>query len=343
MKSNKRILNININKSTKDLIYQNKSKNKLFNQLLLPTPNFREEILFANKSQKEILLSKIKTSQLTLLSRLKKNDSQNIKIKKVIIFKNVLCELKSDISNLLKEKKTNEHNLKNKLKKLKINMGKKLFIKEKSDKCFGKDEISKLKILNFKTVNEIEKINFMIKYTSKITKYLKVVDIFPELNREYFFNTPEDNNKEIEQAFNSQKKIVNEIYDETLFQNNLQAKFIEKYKNDINNIKQNLKLEQNINQSDIIYEDSLENKIVTSLSNFYNKSNSNNKENYLYEINEDNKKLYINKNSFNNVLNLKLNINLNINTNQYFSEMKDNILSNSGDEKYNSEKKIKIM
>ena len=197
MKSNKRILNININKSTKDLIYQNKSKNKLFNRLLLPTPNFREEILFANKSQKEILLSKIKTSQLTLLSRLKKNDSQNIKIKKVIIFKNVLCELKSDISNLLKEKKTNEHNLKNKLKKLKINMGKKIFIKEKTDKCFGKDELSKLKILNFKTVNEIEKINFMIKYTSKITKYLKIVDIFPELNREFFFNTPEDNNKEI--------------------------------------------------------------------------------------------------------------------------------------------------
>ena len=126
--------------------------------------------------------------------------------------------------------------------------------------------------------------------------------------------------------------MVNEKYEATLIQNNLQSKFIEKYKNDINNIKQNFKLEQNINQSDIIYEDSLENKIVTSLSNFYNKSNSNNKENYLYEINEDNKKLYINKNSFNNVLNLKLNINLNINTNQYFSEMKDNILCNNNNE-----------
>ena len=84
----------------------------------------------------------------------------------------------------------------------------------------------------------------MIKHTSKINKYIKTIDIFPEVNREYFFNIPDDNNKEIERTVNNQKKFVNEIYDQTLYQNNLQAKFIEKYKNDIKRIKQNIKLEK---------------------------------------------------------------------------------------------------
>ena len=240
MKSNNRLLNINI--SSKELNFQNKSQNKLYNRLLLPLPNSNigEEILFSNKSQKEILLSKIKASQLTLLSRLKKNVSNNMQIKKEIIFKNVLYELKNNISNLLKEKKANKKNLRNKLKRLKNNMQKIIFTKEKTDNCFGKDEVSKLKNLNFKTVNEIEKINFLIKHTSKINKYIKTVDIFPELNREFFFNAPEDNNKEIEQMFNNQKKMASEMYDQTLYQNNLQAKYIEKYKNDIKRIKLNI-------------------------------------------------------------------------------------------------------
>ena len=316
--------------------FQFKRNVNLYNILLLPNPNIKEEFLFSLKSKNEILLSQIKTSQLKLLSNLKNNKSNtnnnnSLKNKKskLNFFKDILLELKNNLSEILNQKILHKNYLETGLNKKKKNIYKKIFINEKIQKCSGKDEMAKLKILNFEIENEIEKINFLINNKLQIIKYLKIVNIFPEQNRELFYNNQKKNNKEIDEILKSEKNLLKEILNKMVIENNLQNNDIEKCKNDIRKIKQKIEVRKNINQSDIIYEDSLENKIITSFSNFYNKSKGDIfKNNILSEINKDNKNIYINNNS-NNILNLKLNINLNINNNKIISQKIENSLENS--------------
>jgi hypothetical protein len=74
------------------------------NTLLLPNPHFKEEILFSNKSQKVILLSLIKSAQVSLLSSLNQK-SNNFQLKKRNSFyKNLLLDLKKNLSFAINEK-----------------------------------------------------------------------------------------------------------------------------------------------------------------------------------------------------------------------------------------------
>lgn len=188
-------------------------------------------------------------------------------------------------------------------------MQKKIFLKERTKKCLGKDEFSKLKILNFTIENEIKKIDFLLNYKMNMNKYLSIVNIFPEQNRELEYNNQKKDNQEIEEIFNLQKKFVEQKYNQILIENNLQESEIEKYNNAINLIKQNIKIKKIVSSSNIIYEKSLENK---SINSFSNSCNFNSK--IFYEMNEDNKRnVYINNNNLTNVVNFKFNINLNIN------------------------------
>ncbi len=63
MKSRKQLSDNNISVQTKLF---DKNQNKTFNLLLLPNPHLKEEILFSNKFQKQLLLSQIKQAQLSL-------------------------------------------------------------------------------------------------------------------------------------------------------------------------------------------------------------------------------------------------------------------------------------
>lgn len=142
-----------------------------------------------------------------------------------------------------------------------------------------------------------------------MNKYLSIVNIFPEQNRELEYNNQKKDNQEIEEIFNLQKKFVEQKYNQILIENNLQESEIEKYNNAINLIKQNIKIKKIVSSSNIIYEKSLENK---SINSFSNSCNFNSK--IFYEMNEDNKRnVYINNNNLTNVVNFKFNINLNIN------------------------------
>jgi len=90
-----------------------------------------------------------------------------------------------------------------------------IFKKEKVEKCFGRDEISKLKILNFEIENEIKKIDFLSQNKKDLNKYLKIVDIFPEHNRELFYNFIKQDNNDIEQILNTNISKEKEILIET--------------------------------------------------------------------------------------------------------------------------------
>ena len=87
-------------------------------------------------------------------------------------------------------------------------------------------------------------------------------------------------------------------------ENNFQESNIKKYENEIRNLKQNIEFRKKINISNIIYEDSLENKNINSLSNFHNKSKIDAfNENNLNEIKSEddnnkkkNNRVYINNN-----------------------------------------------
>ena len=99
-----------------------KSNNNLINNNVLKSnPNNKEENLFSNKSQKEIILGQIKSAQMSILSEIKKETSQKIKNQKynVIIFKDILIELKNNLLDLLKEKKIKMNYLKKQFEKKK--------------------------------------------------------------------------------------------------------------------------------------------------------------------------------------------------------------------------------
>ena len=328
MNSTNKILIPN-NKSFVVNTFQYKKSLNLFNKLLLPNPHFKEEILFSHKTQKELLLSHIKETQVKLISKIKKinNNVQIYKLQKINLLKDLLFELKQNLSYILNEKKKNEKYLQNKVNKIKKNIQINLFNKEKAHMCLGIDEIAALKILNFKIENEIKKIDFLLDNKSDLNKYLKIVNIFPEQNRELYFNNIENNN-EIEHIFNLKKKENKEILIQTQKNYDLQKSIIEQIKNEINIYKKKLEIKKHISLKDIIFEDSLENKIITSISNCncYDKRKSNCSDNnddinkFFYDIKKNNKNEDIN-NNVKNILNFNMNINLNINTNQYFSNI----------------------
>lgn len=290
-----------------------------FNDLLfLPNPQIskiKEEILLYNKTQKEILLSLIKTNQLSLLSNLQKNKLNN---KKSIIVKNIFLELKQSLSNLLKKKQMDEYYLYFKIDKIKKIVQQKIFKKGTKTLLYNNDEISKLKLLNFEIENEIEKIDFLIKIKNDLNKYLKIVNIFPEYNREIFYNSQKQNNDEIDEIYEIQLKAIKEGLNHEKNKVELQREMIGETQKEI---EQYIEIKNNISSSDIIPETSLENQISRNDikikkedgNNNDNDKNNEKKDDFFYKIKSDN------TTNLNNVVNL--NINLNINSNQYISKM----------------------
>jgi hypothetical protein len=284
------------------------------NTLLLPNPHLKEEILFSNKSQKDILLSLIKSAQVSLLSSLNQK-SNNFQLKKRNSFyKNLLLDLKKNLSFAINEKNISKSYYENNIKNIQLQIQKNYDIFNKKNE---ENELSKLKILNFKIENDILEADFIIEKTQKLISYLKITKIFPEENREIFLK----NKNEIDKILNVKVKKGKELLKELITKKLKQNENIKKLKEEIIEIKQDLGLKNSIESTDIILEETSENRVFSNFNSISNKddnvvdkSNKDNIESKIFnnDINAQ-RQSFLETNNVNKVFNLNMNINFNIN------------------------------
>ena len=262
-------------------------------------PHTNEETLFSNKSHKEILLSLIK-SKINIL--LKPNLESNSQGNKINGFKELLSDLKRNLSYMLNEKKTKEKYLQNKINFNKKAIQNKIYNSNRkmskdeeskvnlktdiSDKVYGKDELSKLKMMNFKAENEIQKLDFLIEGKRYINKYLKTTSFYPEENNIFFYDTSKLNSDEIDDCLNSQIKEAKDYLNNLTIEKGKQNEEIKHLEKNINIMKYTYEIENIISKSDIIYEDSQESKESTSENISNNCIDNENDENYKCNSNE---------------------------------------------------------
>ena len=244
-----------------------------------------EEIYYYDKSQKEILLSLIKNSQLNLLMQLSMVDNNE----KINTIKDFLKDLKGFLAYLLNEKIKNKDNLQLNVnikkermqaeisnnskydKKIKDNIiikrKKKSFQKnidtEMVEKNYVGSELSKLKLQNFKTENEIIKADFSIINLKRTLLLLKNTIIFPEENREIYCQN-NLNQEKIDNGFNYMIQIKKEKLDNIRKKIQEKKEEQEQYIKAINKIKCDITTRNNILEKDIIYELSIENRITSN-------------------------------------------------------------------------------
>ena len=244
-----------------------------------------EEIYYYDKSQKEILLSLIKNSQLNLLMQLSMIDDNE----KMNAIKDFLKDLKGFLAYLLNEKIKNKDNLQlnvntkkerlqteisnnskydrkikdNNIIKRKNKSFQKNVDTEMVEKNYVGSELSKLRLQNFKTENEIKKADFSIFNLRRTLILLKNTIIFPEENREIYCQN-NLNQEKIDNGFNYMIQMEKDKLDNT--RKKIQEKKEEQgqYIKAINKIKCDITTRNNILEKDIIYELSIENRITSN-------------------------------------------------------------------------------
>ena len=298
------------------------------NKVALKSPYALEENLFSSKSNKEILLSQIKTVQMSLLFS-NKSIPQKEKFNNV---KKLLEDLKQNLVSMLAQKKEQKLYLKKSINDTKQILQDKLFnkntneTKEKEEniiketdvleKNYGGDELSKLKMLNFKAENEIDKLNFMIENKTYMLNFLKITNIYPEEKIEIFYDYQKQNSNEIDDSFNFYINQDKEKLNQIIILKKEQNKEIFQLENDINYIKKNIEYEKNMN---LILNNLKENNNMNNLSKLYNSFIKNNMNNINNQIFFNGKK----RNSQN------VYMNFNIKINKYISTMINKSLAKS--------------
>ena len=247
--------------------------NKFINNIkLLPNPYLKEEILFSNKAHKEVLLSLIKSIQVRLISG--NNKKENTKKDNIILLKILLKELINKLSYILNEKCKNKNYLesninytkkevKNKIKKKEIYNNKKdanedletenYIETEIKEINYEGDELSKLKIQNFKIENELTKTNFLISI-----KLLELNSAFDDKNKDYILHSSIHDEKEIDEVFYWKKKEKIDLLNKYIHFKNLQKYYVEQYQKEIDIMKKNIKLRNLIDSNDVVPELSFE-------------------------------------------------------------------------------------
>lgn len=275
----------NNNKNNISKININSSVRSQYTPTANTTTLIKEEIYYYDKSQKEILLSLIKNSQLNLLMQLSMVDNNE----KINTIKDFLKDLKGFLAYLLNEKIKNKDNLQLNVnikkermqaeisnnskydKKIKdntiIKRKKKSFQKnvdtEMVEKNYVGSELSKLKLQNFKTENEIIKTDFSIINLKRTLLLLKNTIIFPEENREIYCQN-NLNQEKIDNGFNYMMQIKKEKLDNIRKKIQEKKEEQEQYIKAINKIKCDITTRNNILEKDIIYELSIENRITSN-------------------------------------------------------------------------------
>ena len=273
--SKNNISKININSSIRSQYTPTSKKTNFIN----------EEIYYYDKSQKEILLSLIKNSQLNLLMQLNMIDDNE----KMNAIKDFLKDLKGFLAYLLNEKIKNKDNLQlnvntkkerlqteisnnskydrkikdNNIIKRKNKSFQKNIDTEMVEKNYVGSELSKLRLQNFKTENEIKKTDFSIFNLRRTLILLKNTIIFPEENREIYCQN-NLNQEKIDNGFNYMMQMEKDKLDNT--RKKIQKKKEEQgqYIKAINKIKCDITTRNNILEKDIIYELSIENRITSN-------------------------------------------------------------------------------
>jgi hypothetical protein len=273
--SKNNISKININSSVRSQYTPTAKNTNLIN----------EEIYYYDKSQKEILLSLIKNSQLNLLMQLSMIDDNE----KTNAIKDFLKDLKGFLAYLLNEKIKNKDNLQlnvnskkerlqseisnnskydrkvkdNNIIKRKNKSFQKNIDTEMVEKNYVGSELSKLRLQNFKTENEIKKTDFSIFNIKRTLILLKNTIIFPEENREIYCQN-NLNQEKIDNGFNYMMQMEKDKLDKT--RKKIQEKKEEQgqYIKAINKIKCDITTRNNILEKDIIYELSIENRITSN-------------------------------------------------------------------------------
>ena len=275
----------NNNKNNISKININSSERSQYTPTAKNTNLINEEIYYYDKSQKEILLSLIKNSQLNLLMQLGMADNNE----KINTIKDFLKDLKGFLAYLLNEKIKNKDNLQLNVntkkeriqnaisnnskydKKIKdntiIKRKKSSFQKnvdtEMVEKNYVGSELSKLKLQNFKTENEIIKTDFSIINLKRTLLLLKNTIIFPEENREIYCQN-NLNQEKIDNGFNYMIQIKKEKLDNIRKKIQEKKEEQEQYIKAINKIKCDITTRNNILEKDIIYELSIENRITSN-------------------------------------------------------------------------------
>lgn len=248
----------------------------------------KEEMIYYDKSQKEILLNIIKNTQLHFLNQLNDaNNNEKSKGNKKDI-KTILENLKRFVAYLLNEKIKNKDYLQldvnNKKSKLLAEISKylkyeydfqntnknknktRLYLdidKEEREKKNLFSELFNYKLKNFITENEIKEVEFKLMNSIRKLNFIKKTFLFPEENKEIFFY----NNFEQTDLNNEINYIIQEKKDKYLKSINKLKKIKEEqelYLNAINKIKTNIVIKNNIVERDIIQELSFENKITNN-------------------------------------------------------------------------------
>jgi hypothetical protein len=247
-------------------------------------------------------------------------------------------DLKKNLLFAVNEKNLSKSYYENNIKSTKLQIQKNYDIFSKKSEG---NELSKLKILNFIIENDILETDFMIEKTQKLISYLKITKIFPEENREIFLK----NKNEIDKILNVKVKKGKELLKELITKKLKQNENIKKLKEEIIEIKQDLGLKNSIESTDIILEETSENRVFSNFNSISNKddnvvdkSNKDNIESKIFnnDINTQ-RQSFLETNNVNKVFNLNMNINFNINLHDIINKSFDDNLKDNND---NKEKKL---
>ena len=354
-------LNFGINKKSFDKLNSNSNFVKT------------KEILFNQKTFYEILLGFIKKTQLKYLNTIKsEKDSFNIK-QDYNQKKEIIINLKEDLSTTLTEKQFTLNYVKKIYSKKKKEVQDLVFpsteckrkqkysehepISTENNEKYEKSEINQIKCMNFRIENEISNINYFINKKKYIIEYLKNFELVIEDYKEIICENNRDK-KEVTNILHSNLVEVRRLFIEKVFQNtqnNLligdlesRIKLLCECDDDKNKLHNSLDVipeeSKDFTQS-IILNNNNNNLLLINSRKSSIKCNSNDNICQIPLCNEQ----QMNINDIKKYLNLNMNINVNINVNnvnnQYvgnalnFCEINKNEKENSDDK---NDKKIEF-
>ena len=294
-----------------------------------------QEILFNQKTFYEILLDLVKKTQLNYLNKTKPGTNNFNKKQNNIQIKEIITNLKEDLTSVLKEKQLNLNYMQkinsekkaelqnllfpsNECKRRQNFLGCETILSENDEKC-EESEINQIKNMNFRIENEILSINYYICKKKYIIEYLKNFDLVIEDYKEIICDNSKDK-KKVTKILHKALKEIRQCFIEKVFQKTQNDLLIDDLESKIKLLNEGDDEKNNINSSlGVIQEESkefTESIILNSNKNLFfinSKKPSINNNDSRFKLQLDNEQ-QMNINDIKNYL-INMNINVNINVN----------------------------